>query len=66
MLLIQEPKTGLEGKFSIEYGAAAAIHDRKVGLAQYTDENVKVLEPLMKKVTAKPSREQLILLVARK
>lgn len=35
-----EPKTGLEGKFSVEYCIARALHDGKVGLADFTDEKV--------------------------
>jgi len=31
------PRTGLEGKFSLEYGAAAAILDRPLGFASFTD-----------------------------
>jgi 2-methylcitrate dehydratase PrpD len=34
------PKTGLEGKFSIEFAMAAAVVASKVGLAQVTDEFV--------------------------
>jgi 2-methylcitrate dehydratase PrpD len=35
------PRTGLEGKFSLEYGAAAAILDRPVGFASFTDAAVE-------------------------
>jgi len=34
------PGTGLEGKFSLEYGLAAAILDHPVGFASFTDEAV--------------------------
>jgi 2-methylcitrate dehydratase PrpD len=34
------PRTGLEGKFSLEYGVAAALLDRPVGFASFTDEAV--------------------------
>jgi len=47
---IREPKAGLEGKFSIEFTVAAALTDRKVTMAHFTDEMVKRLEPLTKKV----------------
>ncbi len=35
-----EPKTGLEGKFSIEYCIARALHSGKVTLEDFTDERV--------------------------
>jgi 2-methylcitrate dehydratase PrpD len=34
------PRTGLEGKFSLEYGLAAALLDRPPGFASFTDEAV--------------------------
>jgi 2-methylcitrate dehydratase PrpD len=34
------PRTGLEGKFSMEYCVAAALHYGEVGFAQFTDEAV--------------------------
>ena len=34
------PKTGLEGKFSLEYGVAAALLDTQVGFAAFTDGSV--------------------------
>jgi 2-methylcitrate dehydratase PrpD len=34
------PKTGLEGKFSMQYCLSAAMLDGDVGLKQFTDENV--------------------------
>lgn len=34
------PRTGLEGKFSLEYGAAAALLDNPVGFASFTDGQV--------------------------
>jgi 2-methylcitrate dehydratase PrpD len=34
------PKTGLQGKFSIEYTVAAALKDRELGLATYEDHAV--------------------------
>lgn len=33
-----QPATGLDGKFSLQYGAAAAMLDGKVGIASFTDE----------------------------
>lgn len=35
-----EPKTGLQGKFSIEYTVAAALKDRELGLSTYEDHAV--------------------------
>lgn len=35
------PTTGLEGKFSLEYGVAAALIDRPVGFASFTDAAVQ-------------------------
>ncbi|MDT7943733.1 MAG: MmgE/PrpD family protein [Dehalococcoidia bacterium] len=36
----ERPHTGLEGKFSMEYCVAAALLDRHVGMATFTDEAV--------------------------
>ncbi len=40
-LIHHQPATGLEGKFSLEYGAAAALLDSYPGLASFTDEAVR-------------------------
>lgn len=40
VLKYSSPVTGLEAKFSMEYCLAAAILDKKLGLSQFTDENV--------------------------
>lgn len=40
-LIYKEPRTALEGKFSMEYALAAAILDRRVTLASFTDEMVR-------------------------
>jgi 2-methylcitrate dehydratase PrpD len=37
LLIYDEPKTGLEGKFSIQYCVAVALLDKRAGLAQFTD-----------------------------
>lgn len=49
------PQTGLEGKFSAEYTAAAAILDRQVNLATFTDERVQrpVAQDLLRRVAAR-------------
>src|SRR6185436_19315445 len=35
-----EPKTGLDGKFSLQYTAASALLDGKVGIRTFTDERL--------------------------
>jgi 2-methylcitrate dehydratase PrpD len=40
-LIHHRPDTGLQGKFSIEYAAAAALLDRHPGFASFTDEAVR-------------------------
>lgn len=42
------PTTGLEAKFSMQFFMAAAIADRALGLAQFTD--AKVRDPLIRKL----------------
>ena len=51
-LIHTNPQTGLEGKFSIEYVAAATLLDRKVGIDTFNDVMVQRPEvrALMKKV----------------
>jgi 2-methylcitrate dehydratase PrpD len=46
------PQTGLEGKTSIAYCVARSLLDRRIGLAQFTDEKVQdpVARRLMEKV----------------
>lgn len=41
VLIHPRPRTGLEGKFSLEYCLAAAILDQEVGLRQFTDAMVQ-------------------------
>ena len=43
ILIHSQPKTGLEGKFSMQYTLTAALFDRKVDLETFTTE--KVLKP---------------------
>lgn len=40
-LIHARPQTGLEGKFSLEYGVAAALLDGECGFAAFTDEAVR-------------------------
>ncbi|MFH1340942.1 MAG: MmgE/PrpD family protein [Pseudomonadota bacterium] len=51
-LIANDPRTGLQGKFSIEYAAAATLLDGKVTLESFTDEMVNRPEVrrLMQKV----------------
>ena len=56
VLIHSNPRSGLEGKFSMEFCMAIAILNKQVGLGEFTDE--KVLDPrtqeLMKKVKMIP------------
>ena len=54
---ITKPKTGLEGKFSIEFTVAAAVTDRCVRMSHFVDENIQKFEPLMKKVIREAETE---------
>ena len=51
-LICTDPHTGLEGKFSIEYCAAATLLDGRLTLDTFTDAMVQrpAIRPLMKKV----------------
>ena len=51
-LIHHRPQTGLEGKFSLEFVAAAALLDRKIGLSTFTGESVQrpALRELMTKI----------------
>jgi 2-methylcitrate dehydratase PrpD len=40
LMFYTKPKTGFEGKFSLEYCLAIAILDKKVGLDQFADERI--------------------------
>jgi len=53
VLFYTEPGTELEAKFSMQFFMAAALADRKLGLAQFTEARVSdpVIRGLMKKVT---------------
>jgi 2-methylcitrate dehydratase PrpD len=53
-LVSQNPQTGLEGKFSIEYVAAATIHDGKLTLETFTDPMVQ--RPPIRKLMTKVKR----------
>ncbi len=48
-----EPRTALEGKFSMQFAMAAALTDRRFGLAQVTDKRVNdpAIKSLMKRIT---------------
>jgi 2-methylcitrate dehydratase PrpD len=51
-LIKDDPQTGLEAKFSIEYAMAAAVLDGALGLDSFTDEQVRrpAVRALMKRV----------------
>jgi 2-methylcitrate dehydratase PrpD len=49
-LMHHDPKTGLEGKFSLEYCAAIAVLDKAAGIQQFTTEKVDRARPLTHKV----------------
>jgi 2-methylcitrate dehydratase PrpD len=40
VLIHHEPKTGYQGKYSLEYAVAAAIFDRKISFDTFTDDEV--------------------------
>jgi len=48
----EDPKTGLEGKFSFQYCLARVLLDRKLGIAEFTNEKVREanVQKIMKKV----------------
>ncbi|MBI2910366.1 MAG: MmgE/PrpD family protein [Chloroflexi bacterium] len=50
-LIFAEPKTGNEGRFSLQYNMAAALLDGKIDLGTYTDE--KAASPAMKEAERK-------------
>jgi 2-methylcitrate dehydratase PrpD len=59
VLIYENPTTGLEGKFSLQFPLALALSERRVVLNQFTDDKVK--EPrivnLMKKIRLVPTPE---------
>lgn len=60
-LIHHRPKTGLEAKFSMEYGMAAALSDGHVSLSSFTDEAVArpSVQSLLTKVEAREEGEAL-------
>ena len=52
VLIHSHPKTGLEGKFSLEFCVAIALIDGEVSLKQFSDEKVRdpAVQELMKKI----------------
>lgn len=59
-LVSHDPQTGLEGKFSIEYVAAATLLDRKLTLETFTDAMVQrpPVRELMRKVRRYPIADE--------
>ncbi len=51
MLIHHEPRTGLEGKFSAEFCAAAALVDGRIGVTTFTDS--KAGDPLIRSAMGK-------------
>ncbi|MBD1381787.1 MmgE/PrpD family protein [Metabacillus arenae] len=51
-LIYNRPKSGVEGKFSLEYVIAAMLQDQKLSVQSFTDEMVNraVIQELLKKV----------------
>ncbi len=56
-LISENPQTGLEGKFSIEYVAAATLLDRKITLETFTD--VMVQRPAVRALMTKVKRRHI-------
>jgi 2-methylcitrate dehydratase PrpD len=54
VLTYEQPKTGLEAKFSLQYSIAAGIVDGEYSLFSFTDEAVKrpAIQDMMKRVRA--------------
>ncbi|MGZ7444772.1 MmgE/PrpD family protein [Paenibacillus sp. TH7-28] len=40
-LIVREPKTGVEGRFSVEYVIAAALADGELGIGTFADETIR-------------------------
>ncbi|MBI4322599.1 MAG: MmgE/PrpD family protein [Chloroflexi bacterium] len=59
MLIHSDPRSGLEGKFSMEFCMAVALLDRAAGLRQFSDARVQApdVRELMKKVKVVIDRE---------
>jgi 2-methylcitrate dehydratase PrpD len=55
VLLHSRPRTGLEGKFSMQYCLAAALLDKRIGLLSFSDEKVRrpAAQELGERVTMK-------------
>ena len=56
VLIYSRPRTGLQGKFSLEYNVASALIDRAVTRASFTDERVLTsrIQQVIEKVTVNP------------
>lgn len=49
-LIHKRPKTGLEGRFSLEHAVAVMVYDNKGGIHQFTDEKVQEVAPFYEKI----------------
>jgi 2-methylcitrate dehydratase PrpD len=58
-VIYKRPRTGLEGKFSIEYVISAMLVDHKVNTETFTDEKVsrKIIQQLIPKVYSRETSE---------
>jgi 2-methylcitrate dehydratase PrpD len=58
-LIHSNPKTGLEGKFSLEFCIALALQERRVNLGHFTDSKVREpgIQKLIKKITKEVTDE---------
>jgi aconitate decarboxylase len=54
-----QPRSGLDGKFSLQYTTAAALLDGQVGLASFTDERLRRddMQALLRKIEVRLSRD---------
>lgn len=59
MLIYSEPRTGLEGKFSMEFCVAVALLDQDMNVGKFTDEKVNSpeIKTLIKKVKTYVTKE---------
>jgi 2-methylcitrate dehydratase PrpD len=62
VLIRHQPRSGTEGKFSLEYSLAAAVTDGAIRLASYTDEAVArpALRALMDRIAAREASGPMI------
>ena len=61
-LVRHPPRSGVEGKFSMEYSIAAAIADRRIGLSTYTDEAVgrREIAPHLSRIVTREASDTML------